>query len=96
MRAVIGTRVKDAAGERIGEIADLLLDERFRKILFAIVIRPGGETHPVPWSSLRYDETEDVYVVASAEEVESEPAVPIDEFDLDGPDSGKRGYWATV
>jgi hypothetical protein len=96
MRPVIGTRVKDASGERIGEIADLLLDERYRKILFAIVNRPGGEAHPVPWSSLRYDETEDVYVVASAEEIESEPPVPIDEFDLDGSGSGKRGYWATM
>ena len=96
MRPVIGTTVKDASGERIGEIADLLLDERYRKILFAIVTRHGAEAHPVPWSSLSYDESADVYLVVAAEEIECECGVPIDELDLEGPDSGKRGYWATL
>jgi hypothetical protein len=100
MRAVIGTEVKDASGKRIGEIADLLLDERDRKILFAVVSGPdsGGiaeETQRVPWGSLRYDETAAVYLVTSADGAGCEPTLPIDELDFDRADCAKPGYWAT-
>ena len=70
---VIGTTVKDASGARIGEIADVLLDRGYNRILFAIVAccgLPGvaGKRHSVPWSALRYDEVQQAYVAESPPE----------------------------
>jgi hypothetical protein len=93
LRAVIGATVKDVHGAALGEITDLLSDERGTKILFAIVTH-AGKAHPVPWDSLRYQETEQVYL-ATADEV-AEPVGPIDEFEFDALDSDQPGYWATV
>jgi PRC-barrel domain len=70
---VIGTTVRDASGARIGEIADVLLDRGYNKILFAIIAccgSPGvaGRRHSVPWCTLRYDEVQQAYVAGSPQE----------------------------
>lgn len=57
---VLGTRVLDESGRRIGVITDLMLDKESNVVLFAVVAKRGfwGLSQmylPVPWSALRYD-----------------------------------------
>ena len=67
-KKVIGTAVKNTAGEKIGEIEDIVLEKTSNQILFAVVGSGGflgvnEKFHPVPWSALDYDEAEGSYVV---------------------------------
>lgn len=81
---VIGTSVKDTTGESIGEVEDIVLDKRSNNIVFAIVgfggfLGMGEKYHPVPWSSLKYDEREGAYVVNfSKDMLKAAPADSID------------------
>jgi sporulation protein YlmC with PRC-barrel domain len=83
-KTVIGTSVKDAAGDKIGTIEDIVLDKLSNNIVFAIVgfggfLGMGEKYHPVPWSALKYDEREGSYVVNFTREVlEAAPADSID------------------
>jgi sporulation protein YlmC with PRC-barrel domain len=83
-KAVIGTTVKDASGEKIGKIEDIVLDKLSNNIVFAIVgfggfLGMGEKYHPIPWSALKYDEREGSYVVPfSREMLEAAPADSID------------------
>ena len=59
---VIGTEVKDNGGNVIGKVEDLILDKTDNAIMFAVVgfggfLGMGEKFHPLPWSSLDYDET---------------------------------------
>jgi sporulation protein YlmC with PRC-barrel domain len=67
-KKVIGTTVKDRAGEKIGQVEDVVLDKTSNNIMFGVVSFGGvlgmGEKYsPVPWGALTYDETEGAYVV---------------------------------
>jgi sporulation protein YlmC with PRC-barrel domain len=83
-KKVIGTSVKDATGEKIGRIEDIVLDKLSNNIVFAIVgfggfLGMGEKYHPIPWSALKYDEREGSYVVDfSREMLEAAPADSID------------------
>jgi sporulation protein YlmC with PRC-barrel domain len=83
-KKVIGTSVRDTTGEKIGEIEDIVLDKLSNNIVFAIVgfggfLGMGEKYHPIPWSSLKYDEREGAYVVPfSREMLEAAPADSID------------------
>jgi sporulation protein YlmC with PRC-barrel domain len=85
-KKVIGTNVKDRSGKKIGEIEDLVLDKQSNNIMFAVVSFGGflgmsEKYHPLPWSSLDYDEKDDGYVVDFTEEqLRSAPADSIDEL----------------
>ena len=68
-KKVIGTNVKDTTGDKIGTIEDIVLDKLSNNIVFAIVgfggfLGMGEKYHPIPWSSLKYDEREGSYVVS--------------------------------
>ncbi|MDB6101363.1 MAG: photosystem reaction center subunit [Gammaproteobacteria bacterium] len=83
-KTVIGTSVRDASGEKIGTIEDIVLDKLSNNIVFAIVgfggfLGMGEKYHPIPWSALKYDEREGGYVVPfSREMLEAAPADSID------------------
>ena len=83
-KKVIGTTVKDTSGEKIGSIEDIVLDKLSNNIVFAIVgfgglLGMGEKYHPIPWSSLKYDEREGAYVVNfSKETLKAAPADSID------------------
>jgi sporulation protein YlmC with PRC-barrel domain len=67
-RKVIGTTVKNTNGERVGEVEDVVLDKLSDRIMFAIVgmggfLGMGEKYHPLPWSSLHFDEAADAYVI---------------------------------
>ena len=74
---MLGTAVKDKAGHRIGEIGELIRDKQSNDIIFAVVSFGGilglaEKDHPLPWSTLSYDEGESSYVVdATREELAS-------------------------
>jgi sporulation protein YlmC with PRC-barrel domain len=65
---VIGTPVKNNAGETLGKIEDVMLDKTDNAIMFAVVgfggvLGVGEKYHPLPWSVLDYDEEAQAYVV---------------------------------
>jgi sporulation protein YlmC with PRC-barrel domain len=83
---VIGTNVKDSAGERVGEVKDVVLDKQSNNILFGVVsfggvLGMGEKFHPVPWAALDYDETEGAYVInLTKEQLKAAPADSIEEL----------------
>jgi len=85
-KKVLGTTVKDSAGERLGEIEDVVLDKQSSKILFGVVgfggvLGVGEKYHPVPWSALNYDETEGAYIVnLTKDQLKAAPADSIEEL----------------
>lgn len=98
-KKVIGTNVKDTAGNKIGEIEDVVLDKQSSSIMFAVVGFGGflgiaEKYHPIPWSALDYDERESAYVVPfTREQLEAAPAGSIDELtQADGLSYRDRSY----
>jgi sporulation protein YlmC with PRC-barrel domain len=87
---VIGTNVKDPTGKKIGEVEDVVLDKQSNSILFAIVSFGGflgmaEKYHPLPWTSLTYDQDENAYVVAyTKEQLQAAPAGSVDELTQKG------------
>ena len=79
-KKVIGTTVKNTAGQKIGQVEDLVLDKTSNNIIFAVVgfggfLGMNEKYHPVPWSALDYVESEDSYVVPfTKEQLEAAPA----------------------
>lgn len=85
-RKVIGTAVKDAEGNKIGEIEDVVLDKQSNNIMFAVVgfggfLGMAEKFHPLPWASLDYQESQNAYVVGySKEQLKAAPSGSIDEL----------------
>ena len=83
---VIGTTVKDSAGQRLGEVKDVVLDKQSNSILFGVmsfggVLGMGEKYHPVPWAALDYDEGEDAYVInLTKDQLKAAPADSLEEL----------------
>ena len=65
---VTGTPVYDRAGTRLGHVDDLSIDKETGRAIYAIVsfggfLGIGEKYHPLPWSTLNYDESKGGYVV---------------------------------
>ncbi len=88
-KKVLGTNVKDAAGNKIGEVEDIVLDKESNNIMFAVVsfggfLGMGEKYHPMPWSMLDYDEDADGYVVSvTKEQLKAAPADTVEELAKD-------------
>ena len=86
---VIGTNVYNSSGTKIGEIEDVILEKLSDRILFAVIgfgglMGMGERFHPVPWSSLDYDEDRGGYTVPfTQEQLERAPADTIQELTRD-------------
>jgi sporulation protein YlmC with PRC-barrel domain len=98
-KKVIGTAVKDTSGKKIGQIEDVVLDKQSNSILFAVVgfggfLGMAEKYHPIPWSTLEYDETENAYRVSyTKEQLEAAPAGSIEELTRgDGLDFREKTY----
>jgi sporulation protein YlmC with PRC-barrel domain len=82
----IGTSVYNAQGEKIGKVEDVVLDKTDSSILFAVVgfggfLGIGEKYHPVPWSSLDYNEDRGGYIVPfTKDQLKAAPAHGIDEL----------------
>jgi sporulation protein YlmC with PRC-barrel domain len=85
-KKVIGTSVTNHAGEKIGQVEDVVLDKQSNAIMFAVVgfgglLGMGEKYHPIPWSALDYDEQRQSYVVAfSKDQLKAAPVGSIDEL----------------
>jgi sporulation protein YlmC with PRC-barrel domain len=85
-KKVLGTNVKDTSGKKIGEIEDVVLDKQSNSILFAVVgfggfLGMAEKYHPVPWSTLDYDEDQGAYIVNyTKEQLQAAPVGTIDEL----------------
>lgn len=85
----IGTTVYDRAGNKMGEVRDIVLEKTSNNILFAVVsfggvLGIGEKYHPVPWSELDFDPARGGYVVSfTVDQLRSAPADTIDELTRD-------------
>ena len=85
-KKVLGTNVKDTSGQKIGSIEDVMLDKESNNIMFAVVgfggfLGMAEKYHPIPWSSLEYDEDENAYVVNYTKaQLQAAPAGSIDDL----------------
>ncbi len=83
---VIGTSVYTPSGEKIGKVEDVILDKQSNNIMFAVVgfggfLGMNEKFHPLPWSTLDYQKTQDGYVVnVTKEQLQAAPADAIDEL----------------
>jgi sporulation protein YlmC with PRC-barrel domain len=86
---VIGTNVYDTAGQKIGEVEDIILEKTSDNILFAVVgfgglMGLGERYHAVPWATLDYDPDTGGYVVPfTQQQLETAPANTIQELTRD-------------
>ena len=85
-KKVLGTAVKNTAGQKIGEIEDIVLEKTSNQILFAVIgfggfLGMNEKYHPVPWSALDYNEAENSYVVPfTKEQLQAAPADSLDKL----------------
>lgn len=83
---VIGTEVRNRAGESLGKVEDIVLDKTSNSIMFAVLsfggfLGIGERYHPMPWAVLDYDPDIEAFVVDySREQLESAPSDTIDEL----------------
>jgi sporulation protein YlmC with PRC-barrel domain len=85
-KKVIGSNVTDLAGKKIGQVEDVVLDKQSNSIMFAVVgfggfLGVNEKYHPIPWSSLDYDDSRDAYVVEyTKDQLKAAPAGSIEEL----------------
>ena len=65
---VEGTKVYNAAGEKLGSIDELMIDKISGQVRYAVLefggfLGMGTDRYPIPWDMLKYDTTQDGYVV---------------------------------
>jgi sporulation protein YlmC with PRC-barrel domain len=88
-KKVLGTKVTDPSGNKIGTIEDIILDKKSNNILFAVVsfggfLGMGEKYHPIPWSALDYDPAEGSYGVSyTKEQLEAAPSGSVEELTRD-------------
>jgi sporulation protein YlmC with PRC-barrel domain len=97
-KKVIGTSVKDTAGNKIGVIEDVVLDKESNNIMFAVVgfggfLGMNEKYHPLPWETLEYDEDLGAYCVNySRAQLEAAPAGSIEELTREDGQFRERAY----
>jgi hypothetical protein len=74
---VEGTSVYNTAREKLGSIDTLMIDKQSGQVRYAVLefggfLGMGTDLYPLPWSMLKYDTTQDGYVV------------PVDKSTLEG------------
>jgi sporulation protein YlmC with PRC-barrel domain len=93
---VNGTDVYNMDGEHLGSVEDIMIDKISGKAIYAIMsfggfLGIGEKQHPLPWSSLTYDESKGGYVVnLDKRMLQAAPTMdPVDDFEWT-PDYGRR------
>src|SRR5918993_3093907 len=93
---VKGTDVYNADGEELGTVDDIMIDKISGKAIYAIMsfggfLGMGEKYHPLPWSTLNYDESQGGYVVNLDKKVlERAPTYDMDEDFHWTPDYGRQ------
>jgi sporulation protein YlmC with PRC-barrel domain len=88
-QAIVGMRVVDAKGHKVGTIREIFLDQRSGTIRFAALETGGlfgahGKFHPVPWRLLSFDDKGEA-VVSSFERDRLKGAPAYDREQLNSP-----------
>jgi sporulation protein YlmC with PRC-barrel domain len=65
---VNGTTVYNMQGEKLGHVEDIMIDKVTGKAIYAVMsfggfLGMGEKQHPLPWSTLKYDQRQGGYVV---------------------------------
>jgi sporulation protein YlmC with PRC-barrel domain len=65
---VEGTNVYNLQGDKLGTVEDIMIDKTSGRAVYAVMsfggfLGIGEKNHPLPWSTLRYDERKGGYVV---------------------------------
>lgn len=65
---VKGTNVYNHAGDKLGNVDDIMIDKTSGRAIYALMsfggfLGMGENYHPLPWSTLKYDEQKGGYVV---------------------------------
>ena len=66
---VNGTDVYNLQGDKLGTVEDIMIDKVSGRAIYAVMsfggfLGIGEKHHPLPWSTLKYDERQGGYVVA--------------------------------
>ena len=74
---VEGSKVYNAAGDKLGTIDDLMIDKLSGQVRYAVLefggfLGMGTDRFPIPWQMLKYDTSQEGYVV------------PLDKTQLEG------------
>lgn len=91
---VDGTAVYNGAGERLGDVHDVMIDKQSGRVAYAILsfggfLGIGEKYHPLPWNALKYDTELGGYVVnLTRDQLEGGPVFD----DTDEPTWGDRDY----
>src|SRR5215510_6684449 len=93
---VNGTDVYNMNGDKLGTVDDIMIDKISGKAIYAVMsfggfLGIGEKQHPLPWSSLTYDEDKDGFVVnLDKRKLEQAPTLdPADEDFVWTPDYGR-------
>jgi sporulation protein YlmC with PRC-barrel domain len=94
---VNGTSVYNMDGDKLGTVDDIMIDKISGKAIYAVMsfggfLGIGEKQHPLPWSSLTYDEDKEGFVVnLDKRKLEEAPTLdPDDEDFVWTPDYGRR------
>jgi sporulation protein YlmC with PRC-barrel domain len=65
---VEGTKVCNEKGEKLGTIDDLMIDKSSGQVRYAVMefggfMGMGTDRYPIPWKMLKYDTSQDGYLV---------------------------------
>jgi len=83
---VNGTAVYNTAGERLGDIDDVMIEKQTGQVVYAVMSFGGflgiGDKHwPLPWSALNYDTSKEGFVVdLDKKKLENAPSYDEDDF----------------
>jgi sporulation protein YlmC with PRC-barrel domain len=71
---VKGTTVYNSVGEQLGTVQDLMIDKMSGKIAYAVVtfggfLGMGSDRYALPWQILKYDPTEQGYIIDIADDI---------------------------
>jgi len=66
---VDGTSVYNLAGENLGTVDDIMMDKVSGQAIYAVMsfggfLGMGKKHHPLPWGTLKYDDTKSGFVLA--------------------------------
>ena len=67
-KSILGATVVNPAGETLGTVDDLMIDNASGRVIYAVMsfgglLGLGAQYHPVPWELLTLDPTKEVLVV---------------------------------
>jgi len=93
---VEGTNVYNLKGDKLGTVDDIMLDKVSGKAIYAVMsfggfLGIGEKYHPLPWSTLKYDESKEGYVVnLDKKMLEGAPTYDMDDDFRWTPDYGRQ------